>query len=157
MGVNSPKMPKYLLLERLKKLFGDFTRKFDVCGIFSKVRFRFKLSNRITSFCHVTNHVIMAEIIWKPMKMTHIWKWPNEKDLLYEKNLRLTLTLQTQERSFKTVYNLMIKEKTITNCRISAERGQSLHRLWSILYLPELFFSNDLFCMNNQTKCFWRC
>ena len=84
----------------------------------------------------------------KPMKMTHIWKWPNEKDLLYEKNLRLTLTLQTQERSFKTVYNLMIKEKTITNCRISAERGQSSHTLWSILYLPELFFSNDLFCMN---------
>ena len=101
--------------------------------------------------------LILHKMKRKPMKMTHIWKWPNEKDLLYEKNLRLTLTLQTQERSFKTVYNLMIKEKTITNCRISAERGQSLHRLWSILYLPELFFSNDFFCMNNQTKCFWRC
>ena len=46
----------------------------------------------------------------------------------------------------------MIKEKTITKCRTSAERGQSLHRLWSILYLPELFFSSDFFCMNNQIK-----
>ena len=51
------------------------------------------------------------------------WKWPIYENDLMKKTCCMKKTWcspwpwQTQERSFKTVYNLMIKEKTITNCR----------------------------------------